>query len=389
MSASGIDDRQRAARALLMRPLVRSASGDDFRLAKKYASDLRDWFDTNTGWTLHVDSEVIRLAKEPATIGNPTHPIRGANDQAFSRRRYVLLMLCLASLERSDNQISLGRLADQVVLYGGTSELTRSGFAFGLITRDDRSDLVAVVQMLLGWGVLGRVAGDEQEFVHNTGDVLYDVSRRVLSQLLVSRRGPSMVDGATLAERLEAMRDRGMPPSEDLRNLRLRHMLTRRLLDDPVVYFTELSEDESSYLRSQRSAICRRITELTGLVPEIRAEGIAMVDLDDDLTDLRMPDRGTEGHVTLLIAEHIAGSQQTEHSFADLADYIRSVRAEYAPFWRAGSQEPGAEVALVSTAASRLVALHVCERIPDGIRSLAALARFAVDAPTITGALRP
>ena len=77
MSASGIDDRQRAARALLMRPLVRSASGDDFRLAKKYAPDLRDWFDTNTGWTLHVDSEVIRLAKEPATVGNPTHPIRG------------------------------------------------------------------------------------------------------------------------------------------------------------------------------------------------------------------------------------------------------------------------------------------------------------------------
>jgi uncharacterized protein (TIGR02678 family) len=389
VSASGIDDRQRAARALLMRPLVRSASGDDFRLVKKYAPDLRDWFDTNTGWTLHLDSEVARLAKEPATVDNPTHPIRATNDQAFSRRRYVLLMLCLASLERSDAQISLGRLADQVVLYGGTSELTQSGFTFGLTTRDDRSDLVAVVQTLLGWGVLSRVAGDEQEFVHSTGDVLYDVSRRVLSQLLVSRRGPSMVDGATLAERLEAMRDRGMPPSDDLRNLRLRHTLTRRLLDDPVVYFNELSADEGAYLRSQRSAICRRITELTGLVPEIRAEGLAMVDLDDDLTDLRMPDRGTEGHVTLLIAEHIAGSQQTEHSLDDLADYIRSVRAEYAPFWRAGSQEPGAEVALVATAASRLVALHVCERIPDGVRALAALARFAVDAPTITGAPRP
>lgn len=389
MSASGIDDRQRAARALLMYPLVRSASGDVFRLVKKYAPDLRDWFDINTGWNLHVDSEVARLAKEPATVDNQTHPIRAANNQAFSRRRYVLLMLCLASLERSDAQISLGRLADQVVLYGGTTELTQSGFAFGLTTRDDRSDLVAVVQTLLGWGVLSRVAGDELEFVHSTGDVLYDVSRRVLSQLLVSRRGPSMVDGATLSERVNAMRDRGMPPSDDLRNLGLRHTLTRRLLDDPVVYFNELSEEESAYLRSQRSAICRRITELTGLVPEIRAEGLAMVDLDDDLTDLRMPDRGTDGHVTLLIAEHIAGSKQADHSFDELADFIRAVRAEYAPFWRAGSQEPGAEVVLVSTAVSRLVALHVCVRIPHGVRARAALARFAVDAPTITGAPRP
>ena len=255
-------------------------------------------------------------------------------------------------------------------------------------TRDERGDLVAVVQLLLEWGVLSRVAGDEAEFVQSSGDVLYDVSRRVLSQLLVTRRGPSVVTGDTLHERLAAMRDRGIAPSDELRNLRLRQTLTRRLLDDPVLYFSELADDEADYLRSQRAAICRRITELVGLVPEIRKEGLALVDPDDDLTDLRMPDKGTNGHVTLLIAEHIATSGHEEHSIDSLRSMIRQVTPDYISFWRASAAEPGADAVLVQSAIGRLVALHVAERTDDGVRALPALARFAVDAPTITGGKR-
>jgi Protein of unknown function (DUF2398). len=55
-------------------------------------------------------------------------------------------------------------------------------------------------------------------------------------------------------------------------------MLTRRLLDDPVVYYDELAEGERAYLIAQRHNITGRISEATGLLPELRAEGIAMVD---------------------------------------------------------------------------------------------------------------
>jgi len=91
-----------------------------------------------------------------------------------------------------------------------------------------------------------------------------------------------------------------------LRNRALRHRLTRRLLDDPVVYYEELAEDERGYLVGQRHAITRRIEDATGLVSEMRAEGIAMVDPDDELTDVRMPEQRTDGHVTLLVAEYLA-----------------------------------------------------------------------------------
>lgn len=384
MSTSGIDDLQRAARILLKKPLVRSSDTERFRLVRRHAPALREWFDINTGWALHVDTELARLAKEPATVDDPTHPLR-SRDNRFSRRRYVLLMLALAALERSDSQVALGRLAEQVLLLGSTPELTGAGFDFSLTIREHRADLVAVVQVLLEWGVLKRVAGDEQEFLQSSGDVLYDVSRRVLSQLLVTRRGPSVVAGRTLDERLDALRDRGTPPSDELRNLRLRHGLTRRLVDDPVLYYSELSDDEANYLRSQRSAICRRITEATGLVAEIRQEGLAMVDLDDDLTDLRMPEKGTDGHVTLIIAEYLAASMDSIHTLGELQERLRAVTPEYIAYWRGSAREPGAEKGLVLTAVDRLVALRLADATEDGVRPLPALARFAVGSPTIAG----
>jgi hypothetical protein len=70
VSASGIDDRQRAARAPLMRPLrlKLTASGDDFRLVKKCAPDLRvDRLRLPGGPSTSI--RVIHfLAKEPATL---------------------------------------------------------------------------------------------------------------------------------------------------------------------------------------------------------------------------------------------------------------------------------------------------------------------------------
>ena len=84
------------------------------------------------------------------------------------------------------------------------------------------------------------------------------------------------------------------PVSEETRTRAIRHRLTRRLLDEPVIYYDELTEAELAYLTSQRSALTKRISERTGLVAEIRAEGIAMVDPRDELTDVRMPEVGTE-----------------------------------------------------------------------------------------------
>jgi uncharacterized protein (TIGR02678 family) len=376
---------RRAGRALLRRPLLRAAgpSADDFRLVRRHTAELRTWFERNTGWALLVDSEVARLRRIPGRAGDPTHPARDQRTGLpFSRRRYVLLCLCLAVLERAEQQIALGRLAEQTVLAAADPQLEAAGVEFTLEGREQRTDLVAVVRLLLSWGVLVKVVGDEEAFLKAAGDALYDVDRRVLAGLLVSRRGPSMVRAETFDERLAELNAEALPDSDELRNRALRHSLTRRLLDDPVLYADELTEPESAYLASQRGAVTRRITELTGLLPEVRAEGVAMVDPDDDLTDLRMPEQGTNGHVALLVAEYLAGKGGTV-PLSELHRQVAGWALDHAGFWRRSATVPGAEAELTEQAVERLAALGLLERRPaaDGapaVRPRPALDRYRV-----------
>jgi uncharacterized protein (TIGR02678 family) len=383
---SQVDALHRAARALLKRPLLRAAEQEEFRLVRSQLSELRSWFDANTGWRLHADSDVIRLHKEPAVADDATRPARDPrNRNVFGRRRYVLFCLALAALERSDAQIPLGRLAEQILLLARGPALADTGVEFTLSGRDQKTDLVAVVHLLLHWGVLARVAGDEEDYLRGTGDVLYDVSRRVLSQLLVARRGPSTVAAEALDERIADLGAVEAPDSGEATNRQIRHRLTRRLLDDPILYFDELGPAEAEYLRRQRPAIVRRITELTGLVAEVRAEGIAMVDPEDDLTDVRIPEPGTEGHLTLLLAEYLAQGGAEEHRLRGLQRLTRDLAERHRTYWRKAASEPGAEAALTEASLERLAALRLIERRGDRVRALPALARFAVAEPMVTG----
>lgn len=392
-----IEERTTVLRALLLHPVLRAHSdGELFRNARRHADALRVWFDRETGWRLVVESQTVRLLNSYIAIG-PTaiaiaerHPARSRRgDAPFTRRRYVLLCLILAVLERSDAQISLGRLADEVVLMARQPGL--ESIAFTLTAREERSDLVAAIRLLLGQGVLVRVAGDEDSYVASSGDALYDIDRRVMSTMLSTVHGPALAASGLSADPgvgdLEAALQTPPPAyTDDEVNRRLRHAVSRRLLCDPVVYYDELPDDERAYLISQRVPLTRRLAEATGLVAELRVEGIALVDPDDQLTDVRIPEQGTDGHATLLLAEHLAatGSADVE----SLRTQVRVLARKHAAYWRKTAREPGAEIALVSAAVDRLSGLGLV-RITGGgvdavVHPLPALRRFAVTAPTIS-----
>jgi uncharacterized protein (TIGR02678 family) len=375
--------RRRAMRALLAKPLLTATADEDaLRLVRRHAAHLRDWFGNETGWRLVVDAESARLFKVAPTADDGTHPAREGKGKApFGRRRYVLLCLALAVLERADAQITLGRLAEGVLVAAGEPELAAAGVEFTLGRRDERADLVAVVRLLLSWGALERVAGDEDAYLGETGDVLYDVRRRVLAALLTTGRGPSTVVATHFEQRLAALSTESLPDTEELRRRTLRHLLTRRLLDDPVLYYDELTDDERAYLVNQRVAITRRIEEATGLVAEMRAEGIAMVDPDDDLTDVRIPEQRTDGHVTLLIAEHLAAHVGEPVRIDSLLAYVRALAREHTAYWRRGVTEPGADAELLGIALAKLRALRLVTDVaagPAAVRALPAIARYSV-----------
>lgn len=386
LAASRTVELHRAARALLRRPVLRGRGPDaeQFVLVRRHAAALREWFDRNTGWRLLVDSEVARLVKTAATTDDATHPARDPRSRTpFSRRRYVLTCLALAVLERADAQITLGRLAEQIVLGAADPALAEAGVTFTLERREERADLVAVVRLLLELGVFSRVAGDEDAFVADTGDALYDVDRRVLAALVAAPRGPSTVAARGFEERLAALVEELPTTTDELRNQQIRRRLTRRLLDDPVLYYDDLDATELSYLTSQRHAVTSRIGELTGLVAEVRAEGVAMVDPLDELTDTRMPETGTEGHATLLLAEYLAERAERAVEVTELHAHVAAMAERHRAYWRRGAATAGAEVELTEQALRKLTALGLVRRDGDEVTARPALARYAVGAPTL------
>jgi uncharacterized protein (TIGR02678 family) len=382
--------RQAALRALLAKPLlIAPDDAEPLLLVRRHLTALSEWLRRETGWRLVADAETARLFKTAQVAGDATRPARGHNREPFSRRRYVTLCLALSALARADAQTTLGSLADDMLTAAAEPGLAATGFTLTLDSRNDRADLVAAVRLLLGWGVLSRVAGDEDGYLSAGTDVLYDVRRPVLGVLLTGSRGPSTVTAGGFESRLAELTAEPVAETDELRNQALRRLLTRRLLDDPVVYYDELTEDERAYLISQRHNITGRITEATGLLAELRAEGVAMVDPDDELTDVRMPEQRTDGHVTLLVAEYLASRGRAPRS--ELLAFVRRAAREHASYWRKGVTEPGAESELLDIALDKLTALRLTdidtEVTRDGtgtvIRGRPAIARFAIAKPVV------
>lgn len=383
------DERRRAVRALLRHPLLTPATPDPdaFVLARRHAAWLGEWFAREAGWVLVAEASVVRLKKTTGDWADPHRPAAtlGGGRAPFTRRRYVLLCLALAALERAEPQVTLGRLVDHVVVLAADPALVDAGVRFTMADREQRADLAAVARLLLEAGALAHVAGDERSFVDATGDVLYDVDRAVLSALLVVRRGPSMVDDpGTTPARIAAVSADAAPDTDDARNRWTRHRLARRLLDDPVVYLDDLTDDERGYLATQRGPLTARLARGTGMVPEARAEGLAMIDPTGEAGDTGLPEEGTDGHATLLVAErlaeHLRARPGTPLPLGDLHAHVRDLAAQHRTHWRRATREPGAEVDLTAGALARLVALHLVHLTDAGDPvPRPALARFAYE----------
>jgi uncharacterized protein (TIGR02678 family) len=388
------DELRGALRALLMTPLM-GAAHEEFTAVRRHAERLREWFARETGWTLHVERDGARLYKRPADLADATRGLPG-----YDRRRYVLLCLACAVLERADPQITLRLLGQRLLELAGDPALASLGFTFTLGAQYERRELVAVCRTLLDLGVLQRVAGDEEAFVQagagEQADALYDVQRRALAGMMAAVRGPStwMTEQApvTLDERQRALTEEHMADSEEGRRTALRHHIARRLLDDPVVYTDTLAPEARSYFINQRGAMASRLCEASGLVAEQRAEGLALVDEGGLLTDLAMPSEGTDAHVTLLVAEYLAARERRQRRDGvdaaraaapaareqDIAEHLLEVRERFGRYWRKSAREPGAERDLAVIAIERLQKLQLVERDAGFVRPRPALARFAL-----------
>jgi uncharacterized protein (TIGR02678 family) len=388
INAQERDERQRAVRALLRQPLLApgGSTREAFNLVQKHRDWLRPWFAHHAGWQLTLDSEAARLIKRPARLEDATRACREPNSDApLNRRAYVILCLALASLVRADRQTTLVRLRDSIVgLVRAEPRFAAESVRIELEHQETRRDFVHAIRLLLVWRVLERKQGEEERFIKDAeADALYNVHRPVLARLLAANRPPSLVKIQDFRERLRALTEDDITAtSDEAWNRRLRLRLFRQLLDDPVLYYDELTEAERDYLDRQRGSILKEIEMATGLVREVRAEGIAMTDPTGTLSDYGLPEEGTDGHLTLLLATFLAGRLRdvpgARIAIEALVARTRDFIAQHHKHWRKDVREPGRDRFLTRMVVERLCALGLARRVGDYLFPLPAIGRYGL-----------
>ncbi|WP_330232078.1 TIGR02678 family protein [Nocardia sp. NBC_00508] len=336
----------RGVRHLLADPLITErATPEVFDVIRRRRDPIAKWFDYHCGWALIVEPRLgyARLVKVRAAI-DPTRPARRLRSgrAEFDRRRYVLLCVVAAELFAAP-VTTIGLLAGRVRVATAEDPVVAS---FDTANRAERMAFVDALRLLEAFGVLEAIDGAADSYVESdTAKVLFRVDTTLLLRLLALPTGPSQL-GLPTAEvplrfddvLVELTRERryGLAAasgrhadrtgvSDVQRNLWLRHSVFRRLVDDPVVYFDELTEDERAYLASPTGRqLLRRAAEQGGFVLEERAEGLLLVDPDGIATDSRFPDdAGTAKVAALLLLDAMPGpttAEQLQRSAAGILD---------------------------------------------------------------------
>lgn len=369
------DERRRAVRLLLRRPFVTDERPDPtvFALVRRHEAELRRWFREQLGYRLVVDHEQARLFKRRPP-GASAHPARTRSDRPFDRRRYSLLCLTLAVLERLEVQTILSALTEEVKVLAaatdGVAPFEPERFA-------ERQAFVDAVRHLVDLGVLAETDGDDTAFVRGGGDVLYDVDSRRLARMLASPIPPSLADGPA------ALADEVYPPTREGKNLRIRHRLMRRLVEEPVLYFDDLDDDERTYVAQQRPKLIREVEEWTGLVVEVRSEGMAAIDAEGRLSDVTFPSTSNVAHAALLFADELAHRLRDAASRAvprgDLLEMAARIFRRHR--WsKTYSDDPAGAEHLLDDALEYLASLRLVHIRPEGVLPLPAVARYRVAA---------
>ncbi|SDJ88320.1 TIGR02678 family protein [Actinopolyspora mzabensis] len=303
----------RCIRVLLANPLLtKQDSPKDFDTARRRHEALRSWFDYYCGWTLTVMPRAgyARLHKSRGDVdaSRPARRLRSGR-APFDRRRYALLCVVAAELLATPTT-TIGMLAERVRHSTGNDPVVPT---FDTSIRSERMAYVDVLRLLESYTVLVTVDGSTENFVETElAQVLYRVDSTLLMRLLSTVTGPSRIDDAETdyTDPDELIGTISTDPrygttaehsSRNQRNLWARHSVLRRLFDDPVVYWKDLSEQQRGYAGSQAGRqLIRKAAEEAGFVLEERAEGVLLVDREQIATDSTFPDDSGNAKIAAL-----------------------------------------------------------------------------------------
>jgi uncharacterized protein (TIGR02678 family) len=269
----------RCARVLLRRPLLRAGGqdGDLLPLVYRHRVALTDLFAQTLGYRLVVQRQFARLYKPLPGSGL----VRG--EPGLSPRGYAYLALTVAALTGVGRQVLLSRLV---------ADVRAAGAEAGVQATDDLADrraLSAALRHLLALGVITETEGSVSAVTEQApSEALITIDTDLLGQLLA---GP--LTEANSPEELLDLAARPGPRGVE-------HAVRRKLVEDPVVLYADLPAEQADWLARRARRESGVLERNFGLITETRAEGVAITDPEDYLTDLVFPGASTVSRIALL-----------------------------------------------------------------------------------------
>ncbi|WP_406111586.1 DUF2398 family protein [Kitasatospora purpeofusca] len=283
-AATTAAERRIAARLLVAHPLV-TASGphaDGFPLIRRHRDWLAERFDTLLGYRLVVGPWHARLHKAglgPGATRRLEHPATGA---PFTPGGYAQLALALALLVDAPERLPLDALlAAMDAVRPGPGPAARPA---------DRAELAMAFAVLADWQVLGDVPAAALADPAAAGPTVLTVDRELARAVPVGP--PALADDATDLIRRAAEAEPGTA-------------VRRRLAETPAVLAADLPEEQRAWLRDHGRTGPAALADFLGLEAEQRAEGVALLDPAEELTDLALPGADTAAQAALLLVERL------------------------------------------------------------------------------------
>lgn len=356
-----------AARHLLMHPLTTAERNPDhFRTIRRHESALDRWFTQRLGYRLHVSHDTARLYKSTyAPVGRPLWAMR-SDPRPLRQLEYMLLALVCACTTAGPDVVSLRDLIEQVRSAAAEADIELVG------DTAERRALVSALRWMIDHGLMTELFEHVEQY---STDETADAVLRVRPDRIALLPVPGMDSDAP------GLADIGPP-----RDVPMRQWMRCRLVEDPVLYRDDCTDEQWSELRRRLGEESQWLDEMFGFSLEARAEGVAAIDPTGRLSDRRFPAGGTVGHAALLLIERLAGGS-APGAWRDreaLLAIIDELIAQHGGSWANTSVE--APATLLDDVAELLSDLRLAELSPDGgFRLLPAAERYVVDPDLSTG----
>ena len=147
------------------------------------------------------------------------------------------------------------------------------------------------------------------------------------------------------------------------------------LLEEPVLYRTDLSDREWAELRRRLGVESEIFAEMFGMEVEARAEGVMVIDPEGGTSGSRFPHGGTVGHAALLLIDLLLKMDRMSFDQDEVVDAVSGLIDEYRRYWSRLADHPNR---LTGEVLELLQDHRLAEVTEAGVRILPAAWRYSV-----------